>query len=88
MADCTLSSGKEIVFDFHKITFREWRGLFDKEEPDEVSDEKIARVGGLTLDELLDLSFADHHLYMNAFWKKARDPLQDSKNSPSVPISL
>ncbi len=85
MADFIMSDGKEITFDFHKITFREWRGLFDKSEPDEVSDEKIARVGGIGLDELLDLSFADHHLYMQEFWKKARDPLTDPKNSLSAP---
>lgn len=87
MSDVTLSTGKEITFDFYAITFREWRGLFNKEEADEISDTNIARVGGMTYDELLDMSFADHHLFMQEFWKRARDPLKDPKNSQSVPTS-
>ena len=87
MSDLTLSNGKEITFDFNKITFRDWRGLFDKDEPDEVSDEKIARVGGLAINELLDLSYVDHQIYMRAFWTRAREPLADPKNSPSAPSS-
>lgn len=84
-ADVTLHTGKTITFDFHKITFKEWRGLFDKDQPDDVSNAKIAKVCGLTVSEFDDLSFADHFLLMQEFWKRSRDPLTDPKNSPSVP---
>lgn len=87
MSDVILSTGKEITFDFHCITFREWRGLFSKDEPEEISDANIARVGGLTYDDLLDMSYADHYLYMQEFWKRAKDPLKDPKNLPSAPSS-
>jgi len=88
MADCVLSNGKEITFDFNKITYREWNSMFDAKEKDAVRQEKYARVGGLALDELLDLPFVDHRIYMNAFWKRAKDPLADPKNSLSVPTSV
>ena len=84
-ADVTLHTGKEITFDFHQIKFKEWRGLFDKDEPEETSNAKIAKVCGLTPAEFDDLTFADHFLLMQEFWKRSRDPLTDPKNSPSVP---
>lgn len=88
MSDLTLSDGTEITFDFYKITRREWRGLFDKGEDDAVSDEKVARVCGLTVEKFDNLPYPDFRLLMKTFWEKARDPLADSKNlqgAPSLP---
>ena len=87
MPDVTLSNGKEITFDFYKITYREWKSFGEKQEKENVTDEKYARVGGLTLEEFLDLPLPDHHVYVKTFWVRARDPLADPKNSPSVPTS-
>jgi hypothetical protein len=85
MSDLTLSDGTEITFDFFKINLKEWRGLFDKDEEEFSSDEKIARVCGLTYEQFESLKYPDYHKLMQEFWKKARDPAQDSKNSLSVP---
>ena len=85
MADVILSDGTEITFDFYKINRREWRGLFDKTESDEESDAKVAKVCGLTYEQFENLPYADYHAMMREFWIRARDPIQDPKNSLSVP---
>ncbi len=85
MSDCTLSTGKEITFDLYKMTYAEWRTLFDKDTPEATSDGLVAKVGGLSLDEYQNLPYPDHVLYDRTFWEKAKNPLADSKNSPSVP---
>lgn len=84
-ADVTLHDGKEITFDFHKITFKEWRTLFDNDVKQEAKDEKVAKVCGLSVDEFGEISYADHFVLMNKFWERSQDPLTDPKNSPSVP---
>jgi hypothetical protein len=85
MSDVTLHTGQAITFDFYKITIKEWRSMFEKDEPDEKNSEKVARICGLTLKEFDGLAYPDHFLLMQKFWERARDPLTDPKNSPSVP---
>ena len=86
MADITLSDGREITFDLFKITFGEWKGLFDPEESDQESDTKIARCAGLTYEELLALPLPDSKRLSAAFFKRAREPLADP-NSLSASTS-
>lgn len=80
MSDLVLSDKTEVTFDFYKINLQEWRGLFSKDEDEKASDEKIARICGLTYEKFINLPYPDYHLLMQEFWKKAKDPLQDSKN--------
>ncbi len=87
MSDVVLSDKTEITFDFYKITLKEWRGLFDKVEDEFASDEKVSRVAGITYQKFVELPYPDYHALMKAFWEKARDPLNDPKNSPSAPTT-
>ena len=77
MADITLSNGREITFDLGKMSLREYRGLFSKEQPQDEEDKIISRVSGLELDEYLDMPQPDWRRLMTALFKKAREPLAD-----------
>jgi len=78
MADLTLSGGREVNFDISKMTIAEYRGLFSPTEKEDVSDATIARVAGMTVDELRALPFADYAnitgWLLTKAWAKARVP--------------
>lgn len=76
MADVVLS-GREITFDLEKMTIKEFRELFDPNQSDEKGDEIIARVSGMTADDISALSFVDYKKLSKAFFKKAKEPLAD-----------
>lgn len=76
MADVTLKD-REIVIDLEKITIKEFRSLFDDKQADEVGDQILARVCGLTVDEISGLSFTEYKRLTKAFFRKAREPLAD-----------
>ena len=59
MADITLSDGREITFDFTKLTLKEYRALFDKAQAVDDEDTIVARVCGIEIDEYQSLSYAD-----------------------------
>ena len=86
MADLKLSDGREITFDLSKITYGQWLGLFDPKESEDRSDMTIARVAGLSFEELKAVSYLDYRRITEAFFRKAREPLADP-NSQSASIS-
>jgi hypothetical protein len=63
-----------------KITMREYRNIFDKEQPPDEEDRTIAKVYGLSPDELIDLSFPDYKRLAAAFFDAARDPVTADPN--------
>ena len=75
MADITLSNGREITFDLACLSLREFRGLFDKTQPQEAEDKIIAKVCGMTADEYLDLPYEEWKRILVAFFKRARSPV-------------
>ncbi len=75
MADITLSNGREITFDLTKLTLREYRGLFDRNQKQGDEDEVISRSAGMTLDEYQDLTLYDSKQIVVAFLKTARKPV-------------
>jgi len=79
MSDITLSDGREITFDFKKLTITEFRDLRNPEKAgeDDKGDEILARVIGLTKKKLQDLSYYDYRLVTRTFWERAIDPLSD-----------
>ena len=77
MADITLSDGREITFDLNKISIKEYRALFCPEQPDAEEYEFLARVSGLSADEVGSLGFDDWRRFARAFFEKARQPLAD-----------
>ncbi len=63
--------------DLNRITIREYRALFDKEQSQADEDAVIAKACGLTVDELLGLSQPEYRRLIKAFFEKAREPLDD-----------
>ena len=76
MTDVVLS-GREITFDLEKMTIKEFRELFDNNQPDSKGDEVMARVSGMTVEEIEALSFNEYKKFSKAFFKKAKEPLAD-----------
>ena len=75
MADITLSDGREITFDFTKLTLKEYRALFDKAQAVDDEDTIVARVCGIEIDEYQSLSYADWKRLLQAFFKRSREPV-------------
>ena len=76
MTDVTIG-GKDITFDLSKMTYGQYKGIFDAKESDETSDETLARVAGMTVKDLRNLVFDDYRRLFAAFLKKIREPLSD-----------
>ena len=76
MADLTLKDGREINFDFEKITEEEYESMFSPKTG--ILDEKtwISTVGGLTVEEINKLSRKEYKKLAMAFYKAggASDP--------------
>ena len=86
MSDIVLS-GKEITFDLSKLTHKQYKGLTDPNEAEEKSDEILARVSGLSVQELDDLPHIEYRMLYQAFLKKCWEPLSDP-NSPKASSSI
>jgi hypothetical protein len=77
MADVTLSDGKEITFDLSRMTIREYRGMFETQEDADKSDATLARVAGITVEELQALPYPDYRKLARVFFKRCREPDTD-----------
>lgn len=75
--DFITQTGKEVYFDLTKMTYGQWLGLFDPKESDEKSNITVARVSGLTTDELNELGFLEYKKMFNSLLKRAREPLEN-----------
>jgi hypothetical protein len=77
MPDLVLKDGREIEIDLHKITIGEWRALLDPKQPDDEEYKTIAKVSGLTAEEVEELSFLDFRSLGQAISQKAANPISD-----------
>lgn len=75
MADVTLSDGREVTFDLMKVTYRQWKIIWDNTTSEEETNAHIARVADMTPDELLDLPQPDFKLLIHALHRKGTQPL-------------
>ncbi len=82
----TLSCGREITIDLHRITLREYRALFEQQQPQINEDTTIAKVCGLTVDEYLDLPQPDARVVVYELLQVAGAPLKNP-NSQSASTS-
>jgi hypothetical protein len=73
----SLPSGREVVLDLANISIREFRSLFDQGQAQDEEDALIAKVAGLTVEELQSLSYPDYRALAKKFFEAARDPLSD-----------
>ena len=81
-----LSDGRELSADLMKVTAREHRAMRDPKQPDGTGDESLARVYGITVDELLELPYPDYWALVQEFYMASRNPLSDP-NSQSASTS-
>jgi hypothetical protein len=72
-----------ITFDLTKMTYGQYKGMFDPKEEEGASDKVLARVAGMTEKQLRDLQYPDYRILLNEFFKKCREPLA-SPNSLSA----
>lgn len=75
--DCTLSDGREITFDLRQMTMKEYRAMFDPSSAYEDEERVMARVVGLTVEDLQALTVYDHKLLWREFFRVCREPLRD-----------
>jgi len=78
MADVTLSNGREITFDLYQMTINEWERLLEPDQPRAEERATLAKVSGLTVEEIGALPYPDYHRLTNAFVARCRDPLADA----------
>ncbi len=84
--DCVLSDGTEVFFDKHNIKMREWRSLFDPEQPEEEGEEIMARFACIPLEMMREITVYDRQLLNAAALLKMREPVE-VKNLASASIS-
>ena len=87
MADYTTKDGKEITVDLYKITLQEYDSLFDAKIKANVQKDIISKTFGMTADEFNALPMPDGARLNKLFWTKAKEFLDEPKNSPSASTS-
>lgn len=73
----TLKDGRTLTLDLARITQREYRALFNKDQAQADEDATLAKVAGIGPDELLDLPQPEYRRLVALFFKLAREPLAD-----------
>ena len=76
-----LSTGKKVTVDVSTMTVIEWRGFFDATVDNDVSDTVLARLAGMTLEELGALFFLDYRHVWQAVMDTANNPLDDPNSA-------
>ena len=83
MADIKLADGRELVCDLSLVTIKEYRQIIKSELPQEEEDAMVARLFGLTADELNSLPYPDWRRVVACMYKTAREPLDDGDKKKS-----
>ena len=79
-----VSGEKMPEIDLRLITISEWRAMFDQTQSDHAGDTTLAKVSGMTLEEIQNLPLFDYRALFQAVVEKARKPMEnDTKNSQS-----
>jgi hypothetical protein len=77
MADYVTEDGRAINFDLNKISIREYRALFDRNQPDDDEYRTLAKVTGISAKEIGDLPFLEWRRLYLAFIERCAQPLSD-----------
>jgi hypothetical protein len=77
MPDLVMSEGREITFDLSKLTLKEYRELFNRQQPQADEDATMRKVTGLTQEELENLPLEDYKRLFKAFMGRCREPIAD-----------
>jgi len=67
----------DIKIDLSRITIKEYRALFDKDQPQAEEDAIMAKCADITVDDLLALPQPEYRRLVKLFFDEARKPLDD-----------
>jgi hypothetical protein len=70
----TLSDGKEVDFDFSKVSRKEYQALFKTSQSDAAGDEVVSRITGLTIEQLDNMSQLDWARLIREMTRRAYNP--------------
>ena len=71
-------SGKEMPeIDLRNISVKEWRAMFDAKQTENEGDATVAKVCGLSIEEVRDLPLYDYRELFKAIIEKSRQPLEN-----------
>lgn len=73
--NCVLSDGTKVYFDKHNIKPREWKSLFNPEQPEEEAERIMSAFSGLPVEKIHDLSVFDSQLLYAAAAVIIREPV-------------
>lgn len=80
-------SGKPIPeINLRNISVKEWRALTSSGQSEEEGDATLAKVSGMSVEDVRDLPLYDYRALLRAVLDKFMKPLDDPKNSQSESI--
>ena len=77
MPDLVLKDGREIEINLYEVSIGEWRALLDPKQPDEEEYATLAKVSGLTSDDVEGLPYPEFRALVQAITQKAANPVSD-----------
>ena len=77
MPDLVLKDGREIEIDLYQISIGEWRALLRPEQPDEEEYATLAKISGMTEEEIENIPQPEYRSFIQAVIKKAANPVSD-----------
>ena len=77
MPDFVLKDGREIEIDMMKISIGEWRALLRPDQADDEEYATLAKISGMTAEEIENIPQPEYRLFIQAVIKKAANPVSD-----------
>ncbi len=77
MSDYTLSDGRAITPDLGQVSIKEWKSLFNPAQPDEDEFALIARITGLSVEDVENLKQPEYVLLFKELYARSLNPVSD-----------
>jgi hypothetical protein len=75
--DFVLSNGREVFINLAVCTHKQWRGIWDKAEADESTDTTLARIYGMSVEELESISEVEYRQLLPLLINRMNHPISD-----------
>ena len=77
MPEVTLSTGRKVTFNLKGLSLREFRACVDLRTPVEDSDAVLAKVTGISAEDMLDMEYTEWREMVQTFFRVANNPVAD-----------
>lgn len=77
MKEVTLSTKETLTIDTNRVSIKEFRSLFDAQQPDDEEYAIIGKIIGKTGEQVSELGQLDYRRVLDAVIKAAGEPLPD-----------